>query len=118
MLDEALRQHELHHVRDRLGELRESLMTSARLLRSATDNDLVGIDINEYEWEVSFDSGLDFLQSPLLRATFFPHWIGIIRSSERDTVLRYIADAIDTYWHEREFSTTVRAAMLTGSIAS
>ncbi|MGM0558272.1 MAG: class I SAM-dependent methyltransferase [Myxococcota bacterium] len=116
MLEEALRQHDLNHVRDRVGELRDSLMTSARLLRSAKDNGLVDIEISEFEWEVGFDSGLDFLQSPLLRETFFPHWIGIIRSSERDTVLRYIADAIDTYWHEREFSATVRASVLTASI--
>jgi SAM-dependent methyltransferase len=116
MLDEALRHHELDHVRSRVDELRESLMSPARLLRIAKDNDIVGLDINEFEWDLSFGSGLEFIHSPLIRTTFFPHWIGIIRSSEREPVLRYIADAIDTYWHDREFETTIRAAVLTGSV--
>lgn len=116
MLDEALRHHELIHVRDRMQELRESLMSSARLLRIARDSDLLGIEINEFEWRLEFDTGLDFLQSPMLRSTFFPHWIGIIRSSERELVLRYIADAIDTYWHGQPFDTRIKAAMLTGSV--
>lgn len=117
MLDEALRHLELGHVRERIDELKESLMSSARLLRVARDSRLVGIEINEVEWEVTFESGLDFLHSPLVRETFFPHWIGIIRSSEREAVLRYIADAVDTYWHDRDFSTLVRAAVLTGSVS-
>lgn len=116
LLDEALRQHGLDHVRSRAGGMKDSLISSARLLRTARDNGLADVEIREFSWEIGFDSGLEFLQSPIVRSTFFPHWIGTVRSSERETVLRYIADAIDTYWHDRSFSTSIEAALMVASV--
>lgn len=113
MLDEALRAHKLHDVLRRMYELRDSFLTASRLVDIAEKSNLVDPVVHELSWQVSFDSGQALLFSPLVRETFFNQWIGIIRSSDREPILRYIADAIDTYWHEREFRCDIVAGCLT-----
>ena len=113
ILDEALRAHQLHDVLGRMYELRESFVTSSRLFDVATELNLVDAKIEAVSWSVVFETGSELLLSPFVRETFFPHWIGVIRSSDREPILRYIADAIDTYWHEREFKCDVVAGCLT-----
>lgn len=114
MLDEALRAHEMSERLGRIENLRESLLSPARLLAVAEE---VGLDIDtiqKLDWTVSFESGRDFLHSPLVRETFFPHWIGVVSSPKRDQIVRYIGDAIDTYWHDRPVETNVTAGFLVG----
>jgi ubiquinone/menaquinone biosynthesis C-methylase UbiE len=112
MFDEALRTHQLDESVRRLDELPRSLITEVWLARQARELGLQSIQIERVTWRVGFDSGRSFLMSPLLRETFFPQWIGLIRSSDREPVLRTMADAIDTYFHERVFSCEVSAACL------
>jgi SAM-dependent methyltransferase len=114
MLDEALRAHELADVLPRAGQLDESFLGVGDLAGAADAAGLDDISIEKIRWKLSFDSGRDFLHSPLVRSTFFPQWLGVIRSAEREPVLRYISDAIDTYWHGQEFVTAIEAAVLVG----
>jgi SAM-dependent methyltransferase len=114
MLDEALRAHRLHDVLGRMYELRSSLLTPSRLADMADEVGLLEVNVSEVEWEVEFESGQDLIMSPLVRETFFPHWIGIVRSSDREPVLRYVADAIDMYWHDEDFRVRVVAGCLSG----
>ena len=114
MLDEALRAHSLNDVLGRMYELRASMLTPTKLVDLATEAGLHEVAVDEVAWDVSFNSGQELIMSPLVRETFFAHWIGIIRSSDREPVLRYVADAIDMYWHDRQFSCRVVAGCLSG----
>ncbi len=112
MLDEALRAHSLNDVLGRMYELRHAFLTPARLAALAEQAGLTDPEVHELEWEIEFESGDDLLFSPLIRETFFPQWIGIVRSSDREPILRYVSDAIDTYWHGSDFVCRVRAAVV------
>ncbi|TXD39478.1 methyltransferase domain-containing protein [Lujinxingia vulgaris] len=115
LLDEALRAQGLHEALDRLGELRDrTLVDAGALARSARSAGLHDLTLEQVRWELSFASGRDFLQSPLIQETFFAHWSGAIRGAEREGVLGYIARAIDTYWRDRTFDTQVEAALVVG----
>lgn len=115
LLDEALRSQGLHEALERLGELKErTLVDAGAAVRSARSVGLHDLVVERVRWELSFGSGRDFLQSPLIQETFFPHWSGAIRGSEREAVLGYIARAIDTYWRDRTFDTHVEAALVIG----
>lgn len=114
MLDEALRSHHLHDVLGRLHELRASFLTPGKLANVAEEAGLVDVEIQELTWEIEFSSGQEMLMSPLVRETFFPHWLGVVRSSEREPILRYVADAIDMYWHGTPFVCQIRAACIRG----
>lgn len=116
MLDEALRAHQLADVLPRLSQMQTSLLKPAQLAAAAEAAGLEDIGVEKLEWKLSFDGGRDFLHSPLVRETFFGHWLGVIRSSEREPVLRYVSDAIDTYWHGKTFTTTVEAGLLVGTV--
>lgn len=110
LLDESLRAHQLDEAVRRLDELPRSLISEAQLASHAREIGLQEVQIERVTWRVAFESGRAFLMSPLLRETFFPQWLGLLRSSDRDYVLRAVADAVDTYFHERTFSCEVRAA--------
>ena len=90
LLDEALRACELEDVLLRLGELRENLLSPARVATLANQQNLDGVEVSELRWQVAFGSGREFLYSPLIQETFFPNWTGAIRSSEREEVLAYV----------------------------
>lgn len=119
ILDEALRAHDLlDDAQPRLARLRHALIDPARLAQLATRAGLVDVEVEHLSWPIAFAGGHEFLQSPLVRETFFPHWLGLISSSDREPIMRYIGDAIDTYWHARTFSTTIQAALLTATRAA
>jgi SAM-dependent methyltransferase len=114
MLDEALRAQGLVDVCARVDKIQDSLISPGRLASVAASAGLTDVSVDQIEWQVGFEGGRDFLHSPLVRETFFPHWIGLVRSSEREPVLRYISDAIDTYWHGKRFVTSVAAGLMVG----
>lgn len=115
MLDEALRAHGLADVLPRIERLKRTLLSPGQLAHVASDCGLEGVEVEKLSWKLGFDGGRDFLHSPFVRETFFPHWLGLIRSSERAPVLRYVSDAIDTYWHGKRFETVIDAAVMVGT---
>ncbi len=113
LLDEALRANGQGSEVARILELRhKSLLRVGRMAEIARRLGLGSVEVRELSWTVGFRSGREFLESPLIQETFFPHWIGAIRSSERDTILRYLVHAIDTYWRDRMMHCTVTAGVL------
>lgn len=115
LLDEAFKSLRLGDTAERLKALRTTLISSYDLYTTAREHGLHELDITEHRWSVAFDSGREALLSPLLRHTFFDMWMSVIRSSEREPILRYLADAIDTYYHERVFTCSMAAIALTAS---
>lgn len=114
LLDEAFRAHKLDDVVPRIDSLRQTLISPGQLAGAARNTDLDDFSIEKLSWELSFEDGHDFLHSPLIRQSVFPHWIGMVRSSDREPVLRYVSDAIDTYWHGGPFTTVIEAGLLVG----
>jgi len=116
MLDEALRAHDLEHRLDRIERLRKTLLSPARLTAIAEEVGLQIEEVLELDWTVTFDRGREFLHSPLVRETFFPHWLGLVSSPKREQVVRYVTDAIDTYFHDRPIETNLAAGFLVGTL--
>lgn len=114
LLDESLRAAGLIDALPRVDEMRADLVTPSDLAYIADETSLEDIEVDELRWDVAFGSGREYLYSPLIQETFFPHWVGAIRSSDRDEILDYITDAIDTYWMEQTLETTVKAGLVTG----
>lgn len=112
LLDEAFRAHDLEERLEQIDSLRDSLISPPRLVAAAQEADLEVEHVEEIEWTLTFERSNEFLYSPLLRETFFPHWTGIISSPNRDQVLRYVGDALDTYWRHEDVETTLRAGFM------
>jgi SAM-dependent methyltransferase len=112
LLDEAFRAHDLEERLEKIDSLRESLISPARLVAAAHEADLEVEHVEGIEWTLTFERSSEFLHSPLVRETFFPHWTGIISSPNRDQVLRYVGDALDTYWRHRDIETDLRAGFM------
>lgn len=115
LLDEALRASGLIDVLPRIDEMHDELSSASRLVELADELELDGVKFDELTWEVAFGSGREYLYSPLIQETFFPHWVGAIRASEREEVLGYISNAIDTYFSDRTLNTQVVAGLVTGT---
>ena len=118
LLDEALRAHDLEQRLERIDRLRSTLLSPARLTAIADELGLQVDDVIELEWDVSFDRGREFLHSPLIRETFFPHWLGLVSSPKREQVIRYVTDAIDTYFRGRSVDTNLAAGFLVGTVTA
>ena len=118
MLDEALRAHQMDERLERLDELRETLLSPGRLMAIAQETSLQVDSVERVEWTLEFDRGREFLHAPIVREIFFPHWVGIVSSARRDQVMRYIAEAIDTYWKSRSFETTMSVAFMLARASS
>lgn len=116
MLDEAMRAHETADRLERVENLRETLLSPVRMTAIADELGLIVEQVTELEWTVAFERGWEFLHSPLIRETFFPHWMGAVSSPNRDRVMRYMEDAIDTYWRGRTLETNVTAGFLTAAV--
>lgn len=112
LVDEAIRALDLEGAFERLQELRGNLLSQAQIAAIGSELEVEAVELSELSWEIAFSSGRKFLESPLIQETFFPHWVGAIRFSEREEVLRYVERAIDTYWKGRSFTTEVRAILL------
>jgi SAM-dependent methyltransferase len=114
LFDEALRANQLSDVVERMYLLRQELIGYSHLLDTATEFGLHDLQIREVGWEVSFASGRDLTTSPLLGSLFMSYWLGTLRAEDRQPVLDRIEEAVDVYWKDSSFTTTVRAACLTG----
>lgn len=112
LFEEALHAHDIRDAIDRLHDLKGAFIWESHLYERAMEQGLREVRLERSSWDVAFESGREALMSPMLRETFFSHWLGAIRSSDREPVLRYVADAIDTYFHGRVFICTVEAACL------
>ena len=115
MFSEALHSHQLEDAALRIDGLKQQFLKQNSLLKLAREVGLHDLEMTRLSWQLAFDSGRELLLSPVLRETFFPHWIGVIRSADREPVLRYVADAVDTYFHERTFNCTVDVLVLSGT---
>jgi len=64
--------------------------------------------------EFDYQSGEQFLSSPLISGFLLDRWVESIPGSERERVLAEISRIIDEERHETDFSLTVKATIITG----
>ncbi|MFU8805892.1 MAG: class I SAM-dependent methyltransferase, partial [Bradymonadaceae bacterium] len=76
LLDEAMRVNNMGEALHRIDELRNTLSSPARVFDITQRLHLFEIEVRELTWDVAFTSGRDFLHSPLIQESFFPHWLG------------------------------------------
>ncbi len=114
LLVEALRSEDMEEVIPRLEETEQQLLTPARLKELGEEMGLEAIEIHQMEWTVAFDGGREYVYSPLVRESFFPHWLGAIRAEDRDRVLGHVSKAMDTYWDGETIEAPVRAVLFEG----
>ncbi len=112
LLDETLRRHDLDDRLGRIDDVRQTLASPPQMIDVADQLGLDALSMDRLSWTVGFQRGRAFLNSPLVRETFFPHWIGPVPSHEREMVLSSLGEAIDTYWADRDFRTEIEAGAL------
>lgn len=64
--------------------------------------------------EFDYDSGEQFLASPLITDFLIPKWLEPLPDSERDRVVSELAQLIDEERHEADFSLTLKATVVVG----
>jgi ubiquinone/menaquinone biosynthesis C-methylase UbiE len=64
--------------------------------------------------EFDYESGEQFLTSPLITDFLLPKWLGPLPENERDRVVSELAQIIDEERHGGEFSLTLKATLVVG----
>ena len=64
--------------------------------------------------EFSYETGEEFLESPLITDSFLSDWIEIVPAESRDEVLRNIATIIDRERSNAPFDVSIKATVITG----
>jgi SAM-dependent methyltransferase len=65
--------------------------------------------------EFDFDTGSEFLESPLIVDAFLPEWLSILPSAKRPEVMDRIKKIIDRERHEMPFDVSAKATLLIGT---
>ena len=61
-----------------------------------------------------FDSGNEFLESPLINDNFLEEWLSIVPESRRQDVFKHMAALIDRELHDGPFEVSIKATIITG----
>jgi ubiquinone/menaquinone biosynthesis C-methylase UbiE len=64
--------------------------------------------------EFDYDSGEQFLASPLITDFLIPKWLQPLPDSERDRVVSELATIVDEERHEADFTLTLKATLVVG----
>jgi hypothetical protein len=64
--------------------------------------------------EFDYESGEQFLASPLITDFLLPKWLGPLPENEKDRVVSELAQIIDEERHGGEFSLTLKATLVVG----
>lgn len=64
--------------------------------------------------EFAFESGSEFLQSPLIKDNFLSAWLSIIPEERRGEILEQVASLIDRDRREQPFDVSIKATLIYG----
>jgi ubiquinone/menaquinone biosynthesis C-methylase UbiE len=65
--------------------------------------------------EFSYETGEEFLESPLIADHFLPNWLEIAPAESREEVLAYIASIIERERNNMPFDVSIKAAVIAGA---
>ena len=96
----------------------ESLINE-RLSKSDAENLARRVGLRQVESVTSreaflFDSGNEFLESPLIKDTVLDDWLAIVPEDKRQEVYERLASLIDRDRHEGPFEVSIKATVITG----
>ena len=117
MLWEALYNEGLTDHASIVENLISELPTVSRIEELAARNDLVNINTEMANEQFEFDSGSDFVESPLVADFLMPVWLESLSEDEKGRVQKQLAQLIDDEDGKITFRFSVKATLLTGEKA-
>lgn len=111
---EALHNHGLIDHESNVEQLITELPTVSEVERMAEDEGLKDIASWTRIEEFDYDSGEQFLTSPLVSEFLMREWLAQVPEAERADVSREISRLINDERHEAEFALSVKATLLIG----
>jgi SAM-dependent methyltransferase len=115
LLFEGMQHHGVDAPRRRLDELGDRFASPDRIVGLADTHGFTDLDVERVSWTLSFDSGADFLQAPLIQDVWLPQWMAGIPGDARESVFAQVESSIDTYWADQPFQTDVEVGLLRGT---
>ena len=64
--------------------------------------------------EFSFETGEDFMESPVIKDTFLSDWLAIVPEQRREEVSERLIAIIDRERHDGPFEISIKATLITG----
>jgi ubiquinone/menaquinone biosynthesis C-methylase UbiE len=104
-------------VEDVWGELealikeRETTFEAERMAERAGLRDLKSFSSKE---EFSFETGQDFMESPVIKDTFLSDWLAIAPEQRREEIRERLTAIIDRERHDATFEVSIKATLITG----
>jgi ubiquinone/menaquinone biosynthesis C-methylase UbiE len=114
---EALHNNGLLDHESDLEQLITELPTVSDIERLAEDEGLKGIESWTRIEEFDFDSGEQFLSSPLVSEFLMHDWLALVPDDRRDALFSEISRLINEERHEAEFALSVKATLVVGQKA-
>jgi len=108
---------DLGMVEDVWGELealikgRESTFEAESMAARAGLRDARSLTSKE---EFSFETGEDFMESPVIKDTFLSDWLAIVPERRREEVRERLIAIIDRERHDAPFEISIKATLITG----
>jgi hypothetical protein len=111
---EALHNTGLNSHETDVEQLITGLPTVTDVERMAEDEGLTGVASWTRIEEFDYDSGEQFLSSPLVAEFLMREWLALVRESDRAELFREISRLINEERHEAEFALSVKATLVVG----
>ena len=96
---------------ERLINERSTVSDAENIVRRAGLNKVESITSKE---AFLFESGNEFLESPLIKDNFLEEWLSIVPEDHRQDVYERLASLIDRELHDGPFEISIKATIITG----
>ena len=90
---------------------RSTISDAERLVERAG---LTKVEIITSKESFLYDSGNEFLESPLINDNFLEEWLSIVPENRRQDVYKHLAALIDRELHDGPFEVSIKATVITG----
>ncbi len=114
LLWEALYNEDLASHGEFVEKLISELPTETRAEELATKAGLVNVNTAVANELFEYDSGTDFIESPLVADFLLPHWLDFLGENEKERVVKQLTHLIDAEEAPVTFRFSVKATLLSG----
>ncbi|MBL8180712.1 MAG: methyltransferase domain-containing protein [Blastocatellia bacterium] len=114
LLWEALYNEDLNSHGEHIERLIAELPSVTRVEELAAQAGLVNVNTEVAVELFEYDSGTDFVESPLIADYFLPHWLESLDENEKERVVKQLTHLIDAEEAPVTFRFSVKATLLSG----